>query len=156
MANREIFMHPARTRRDFHAALLGGVSFLALMVASDVGEARNLNSIGSVVAPTAAAQQAAVAAAQQAAAAAAQAKTSLGRAAAALVAARKLQQDAAAAGSPSSIPNGLAPGGLMPSGGNASDPLAGIRPDVESGNPSKWIGAGLPTQTNDGSQVRVD
>ncbi|MES2194871.1 MAG: filamentous hemagglutinin family protein [Pseudomonadota bacterium] len=132
--------------------LLGGVSLLALMMASDLGQARSLTPTNAV-ASTAAAQQAAIAAAQQSAGAAAQAQASLARAAAALASARQLQRDAAAAARslPSSVPNGLAPGGLMPVGGTASDPLAGIKADR-----SKWIGAALPTQTTTGTEVKVD
>ncbi|MBV8922063.1 filamentous hemagglutinin N-terminal domain-containing protein, partial [Bradyrhizobium sp.] len=136
--------------RKVHAALLGGVSVLAIMLASNAGRARNLNSTGPIAA-TAAAQQAAIAAAQQAAGAAAQAQASLARAAAALAAARKLQLDGAAAAQASSVPNGVITGGLMPLGGTNADPMAGIKAD-----PSKWIGAGAPTQTSNGSQVEVD
>ncbi|WP_354174828.1 filamentous haemagglutinin family protein [Bradyrhizobium sp. LA6.1] len=140
-------------RRAFERTLLCGVSLLALSVAGGFGHARSLTPGASTVVPTAAAQQAAILAAQQAAGAATQAQTSLARAAAALAAARKLQSDAAAAAqaAASSVPNGLSPGGLMPFGGTAGDPLAGIKADA-----SKWLGANLPKQTTSGSKVSVD
>ncbi len=140
-------------RRAFERTLLCGVSLLALSVAGGFGHARSLTPGASTVVPTAAAQQAAILAAQQAAGAATQAQTSLARAAAALAAARKLQSDAAAAAqaAASSVPNGLTPGGLMPFGGTAGDPLAGIKADA-----SKWLGANLPKQTTSGSKVSVD
>lgn len=140
-------------RRAFDRTLLCGVSLLALSVAGGFGHARSLTPGGNAVAPTMAAQQAAILAAQQAAGAATQAETSLARAAAALAAARKLQSDAAAAAqaAASSVPNGLTPGGLMPFGGTAGDPLAGIKADA-----SKWLGANLPKQTTSGSKVSVD
>jgi filamentous hemagglutinin family protein len=136
--------------RKVHATLLGGVSLLALILSSNAGRARNLNSTG-VIPATAAAQQAAIAAAQQAAGAAAQAQASLARAAAALAAARKLQLDSAAAAQATSVPNGLTTGGLMPFNGTNADPMAGIKADT-----SKWKGANAPTQTSTGSQVEVD
>ncbi|MCK1462330.1 filamentous hemagglutinin family protein [Bradyrhizobium sp. 2] len=140
-------------RRAFERTLLCGVSLLALSVAGGFGHARSLTPGASTVVPTAAAQQAAILAAQQAAGAATQAQTSLARAAAALAAARKLQSDAASAAqaAASSVPNGLTPGGLMPFGGTAGDPLAGIKADA-----SKWLGANLPKQTTSGSKVSVD
>lgn len=140
-------------RRAFERTLLCGVSLLALSVAGGFGHARSLTPGGNAVAPTMAAQAAAILAAQQAAGAATQAETSLARAAAALAAARKLQSDAAAAAqaATSSVPNGLTPGGLMPFGGTAGDPLAGIKADA-----SKWLGANLPKQTTSGSKVSVD
>jgi len=139
-------------RRALNAALLGGASLLALMLGKEPVDARSLNTLGSI-APTMSAQQAAIAAAQQAAGAAAQAQASMSRAAAALAAARKLQSDAAAAAkaSSSSVPNGLAPGGLMPAGGTASDPFAGVKAD-----PSRQEGIDAVSQTVNGSKVTVD
>lgn len=153
MAYRETLVRPVQMRRALDNALLGGVSLLALMMVSDVGEARSLTPGTNAVAPTAAAQQAAIAAAQQAAGATAQAQISLARAAAALAAARQLQLDAATAarGRSSSVPDGLATGGLMPADGTVNDPLAGIAADR-----SKWTGAELPRQTTNGTGVRVD
>ncbi|OAF02723.1 hypothetical protein AYJ54_25965 [Bradyrhizobium centrolobii] len=141
-------------RRAFERSLLCGVSLLALSVGTGLGHARSLTPGANAVAPTAAAQQAAIQAAQQAAGAATQAQISLGRAAAALAAARKLQSDAAAAAqaaASSAVPDGLTTGGLMPSGGTASDPLAGIKADM-----SKWRGADLPKQTTKDAKVEVD
>lgn len=151
MPHRETLVHRNAMRRAFDKALLGGVSLLALMMGSGLGEARSLLAT-SVVAPTAVAQQAALAAAQQAAGAAAQAQASLARAAAALAAARQLQLDAATAARalPSSVPDGLTTGGLMPAGGTASDPLAGIKPGSTT-----WVGGDNPTQSVSGSQVTV-
>ncbi|MET4084738.1 filamentous hemagglutinin family protein [Bradyrhizobium sp. LA7.1] len=151
--HRDILVSPPGMRRAFERTLLCGVSLLALSVAGGFGHARSLTPGASTVVPTAAAQQAAILAAQQAAGAATQAQTSLARAAAALAAARKLQSDAAAAAqaAASSVPNGLTPGGLMPFGGTAGDPLAGIKADA-----SKWLGANLPKQTTSGSKVSVD
>ncbi|WP_354238414.1 filamentous haemagglutinin family protein [Bradyrhizobium sp. LA2.1] len=153
MPHRDILVSPPGMRRAFERTLLCGVSLLALSVAGGFGHARSLTPGASTVVPTAAAQQAAILAAQQAAGAATQAQTSLARAAAALAAARKLQSDAAAAAqaAASSVPNGLTPGGLMPFGGTAGDPLAGIKADA-----SKWLGANLPKQTTSGSKVSVD
>lgn len=158
MAHRETLVRPIRKRRALDNALLGSVSLLALMTVSNLGEARSLMTGADAVALTAAAQQAGIQAAQQAAGAAAQAQASLARAAAALAAARKLQSDAAAAAqaASSSVKNGLGTGGLMPAGGNASDPLAGIRADLATGNPTLWKNAKLPTQTTSGSKVTVD
>lgn len=151
--HRDSLVSPLGMRRAFDRTLLCGVSLLALSVAGGFGHARSLTPGASTVVPTAAAQQAAILAAQQAAGAATQAQTSLARAAAALAAARKLQSDAAAAAqaAASSVPNGLTPGGLMPFGGTAGDPLAGIKADA-----SKWLGANLPKQTTSGSKVSVD
>jgi filamentous hemagglutinin family protein len=143
-------------RRSVRSAWLGGVSVVALLFASNQSEWRDLNSIGAAIAPTAAAAQAAAAAAQQGAAAAAQAQASLARASAALAAARLAQQSAAAAAGSSSVPNGLTTGGLVPSGGTASNPLAGIEADLATGTPTLWRGAALPTQTVSGSSVTVD
>jgi filamentous hemagglutinin family protein len=151
VTHRKQLVEPIGIRRAFEKSMLGAVSLLALMVASDLGEARSLTPGTNTVAPTAAAVQAGIAAAQQAAGATMQAQASLARAAAALAAARKLQFDAAASAQTSSVPNGLTPGGLMPSGGTASDPLAGVRTNAE-----KWRNADLPTQSADGSRVRVD
>jgi filamentous hemagglutinin family protein len=147
-------VRPSGLRRPLDAALLGSVSLLALLVAGDPADARPLG----VIAPTMSAQQAATAAAQQAAGAAAQAQASLARAAVALGAMRKVQQDAAAAAqaASSSVPNGLGSGGLMPAGGTASDPLAGIYADLAKATQTTWRGAGLPTQTSSGSNVTVD
>jgi filamentous hemagglutinin family protein len=142
-------------RRSARSAWLGGVSVVALLFASNQSEGRDLNSIGAAIASTAAAAQAAAAAAQQGAAAAAQAQASLARAAAALAAARLAQQAAAAAGS-SSVPNGLTIGGLVPSGGTASNVLAGIEADLATTTPTLWRGASLPMQTVSGSSVTVD
>lgn len=151
--HRDSPISPLGMRRAFDRTLLCGVSLLALSVAGGFGHARSLTPGANAVAPTMAAQQAAILAAQQAAGAATQAETSLARAAAALAAARKLQSDAAAAAqaATSSVPNGLTPGGLMPFGGTAGDPLAGIKADA-----SKWLGANLPKQTTNGSKVSVD
>lgn len=151
--HRDSPVSPLGMRRAFDRTLLCGVSLLALSVAGGFGHARSLTPGAIAVAPTMAAQAAAILAAQQAAGAATQAETSLARAAAALAAARKLQSDAAAAAqaAASSVPNGLTPGGLMPFGGTAGDPLAGIKADA-----SKWLGANLPKQTTSGSKVSVD
>jgi len=158
VASREANEHKSASsigsRRALDAALLGSVSLLALLVASGRSEAYSLrNSTGGAASLTAAAQQAALAAAQQAAAAGAQSQQSMARAAAALAAARRAQQSAAAAAQAlsSSIPSGLATGGLMPYGGTSSDPTAGIKAD-----PTKWVGANLPTETVSGSNVTVN
>ncbi|WP_027534665.1 filamentous haemagglutinin family protein [Bradyrhizobium sp. WSM3983] len=146
-------------RRALNKSLLGSASLLVLMLTGP-GEARDLTSAGSAISATAAAQQAAMAAAQQAAGAANQAQASLARAAAALAAARKVQQDAAAAAqaaaSASSVRNGLGVGGLLPGGGTADDPLAGIKADLKNGTTTTWLAAGLPMQTTTASGVTVD
>jgi len=142
--------------RSLNKALLGSVSMLVLMLAGGPVQGRGLGDSGVPVSATAAVQQAAVAAAQQAAAAAAQAQLSIARARASLEAARAAQ-NAAAAASSSSVKDGLTIGGLMPSGGTAAKPLAGIQADLESGAPTRWIGADLPVETKgNGPGVTVD
>src|SRR5262245_34588516 len=93
VAHRETIVRSGGMCRALNKALLGGVSLLALITVSDLGEARSLTPTTDTVAPTAAAQQAAIAAALQAAGAANQAQVSLARASAALAAARKIQLD---------------------------------------------------------------
>ncbi|MGB8602286.1 MAG: hypothetical protein WCD42_08835, partial [Rhizomicrobium sp.] len=63
----------ASLRYSLRSAWLGGVSLAALLLTSGQGDARNLNSNGTVV-PTAAAALAAAAAAQQGATAGVQAQ----------------------------------------------------------------------------------
>jgi filamentous hemagglutinin family protein len=143
---------PGRSHRALAAALLGSVSVLTLAAAGGPAAARNLQSMG-IVAPAVAALAAQQAAAAQAAAAGQQARVSLSRAAAALQAMRDVQQAARAAAllAPTSVPDGLAKLGLMPLGGTASDPLAGIKAGA-----TVWIGAGTPTQARQGNKVIVD
>lgn len=151
-------------RRALDRLLLGGVSLLALMTVSDLGEARSLTPGSNTVAPTATAQQAAIAAAQQAAGAAAQAQASLARAAAALAAMRKLQLDAAALAQPSSVPNGVQTGGLMPlnATGNSKTTIdcgtACTRTTTTWQTDPSWINANGPVETvqSDNPRVTVD
>ncbi|MFD2183682.1 filamentous haemagglutinin family protein [Rhodoplanes azumiensis] len=142
------------------AALLAGVSLLALVTAGGPGHALNLKSPG-VVSPGAAAAAAQQAAAAQAAAAAQQAKESLAAAAAALQALRA-SQDAArslALQAGATVPNGIATGGLMPQGGvtrDASSTAAETRWIVDGADPTLWQGASRTvTETTEGGRTTV-
>ena len=141
---------------------LGGVSLVALLLASGEVDARNINSIGTV-APTAAVSQAAIAAAQQAAAAAAQGQSSLARAATALAAARRAQQGAAALSTQplrangQAIPDGVGDGGLMPTGGVTGSSCGTSCTAFQLNTPDSFKNAD-PTliQTVNGGQTKVD
>ncbi len=131
------------------AALLGGVSVLALLLNARPVEAARFQAVGRI-APTAAAQQAAAAAAQQAAAAAQQAQASLGRATAALAIMQQVQSAAAALARQGAVPDGIAARGLMPQGGvtaTASCSLFCTNYQLNTTDPTLWQGADGPQQT---------
>jgi filamentous hemagglutinin family protein len=137
------FFQTCRGRRDAAlAGLLSSVSMFALLVSGNSTRAANLKSLSSV-SITQAASTAQQAAAVQAAAAAQQAQQSLARAAAALKAAQNAQQTAQSLASTLGVANGIAPGGLVPASGIASDPTL-------------WKGASLPTQTVANGRTLVD
>ncbi|MDR3493354.1 MAG: filamentous hemagglutinin N-terminal domain-containing protein, partial [Ancalomicrobiaceae bacterium] len=121
--------------------LLSGVSALALALAANEPAAaaqlgRGWN--GATSATTSAADQA-LQIAQQAAAAQQSAATSLARAAQALQAMRTAQNaaHALAVGTPGPLPNGIAPGGLMPV----------AKPNSTPDGLTAWIGASAPKQS---------
>lgn len=137
---------PAFSRRT----LLVGTSAIALALAASHGvQARPLGGAsGSWSAPTIA-SDAASANAAQAAAMARQSLQSLTRATQALQAMQAAQNAARAAAqnSSSNVPNGLAPGGMVPDSGLAA---------IGVSNPvSSWIGASAPTQSSSGGQTVV-
>ncbi|HWM46427.1 MAG TPA: filamentous hemagglutinin family protein [Xanthobacteraceae bacterium] len=139
-------VRPRARHRAWTAALLGGVSMIALVTVCGAAMARSLNSIGRTVEPAAAAIAAQQAAAQQAAAAAARAQASLGRAAAALQAARQLQDAARGLFSAQpSIPDGVAAGGLMPKSG--ADAISSTSFQVRT-DPAMWQGASSTIDQN--------
>jgi filamentous hemagglutinin family protein len=130
--------------------LLVGTSAIALAVATSHGvQARPIGGAsGMSSAPTLASDAAAVSA-QQAAAMAKQSLQSLTRATQALQAMQAAQNAARAAAqnSSSNVPNGLAPGGMVPDSGLAA---------IGVSNPvSSWIGASAPTQSSSGGQTIV-
>ncbi|MBB4198911.1 hypothetical protein CCR94_15855 [Rhodoblastus sphagnicola] len=133
---------PYRNAR--HAALLVGVSALALFMVSPEAHARSLG--GWTPAPSAAAVAAAQSDSQEAARAARNAQDSLKRATQAIRAMQATQQaarDAArAAPGNSGIPNGLGVGGLQAAPQNVPANL--------------WRGANLPTQFTNGDRTEVE
>lgn len=130
--------------------LLAGVSSIAIALSSPAS-ARPFGSWGS---GGAAAAQAAMSAAQQAAQQAQQAaqntRASMTRAAQAIQSLRAAQSAARgiAANAPSTVPNGLNSGGLVPDSGLKAPGVA---------NPvTTWVGANTPTQTSSGGQTTVN
>jgi filamentous hemagglutinin family protein len=147
---------PGSRRRLSHAALLVGVSAVALLASQSIAMARPFGSSGPVMAAPAIASDVAAAAAQQAAAVARQSQNSLARATQAiqaLQAAQAAARNAAQASQRSAalpqvvVPNGLTPGGLVPDSGLAGHGVA--NPVVT------WTGANTPTQTQSGGQTSV-
>ncbi|MCA6120294.1 filamentous hemagglutinin family protein [Bradyrhizobium sp. WSM 1704] len=105
---------------------------------------------GGNTAATQAAMTAAQSAAQQAQQAAQNTQTSMTRAAQAIQALRAAQSAARgiAASTPSSVPNGLNAGGLVPDSGLKAPGIA---------NPvTTWVGANTPTQTTSGGRTTVN
>ncbi len=142
----------ARNRRrlqrgsTYRASLLAGVSALALLVRAAPVEARCIGPCGAGPAATATAVSAAINSAQQAAQAAQQSLNSLTRATLAVQAVQAAQTAAhnLALGASSSVPNGLAAGGLV------------VDPRVTSGaDPSLWVNASLPTQSTSNGVTTV-
>ncbi|MEN3386307.1 MAG: hypothetical protein V7608_6351, partial [Hyphomicrobiales bacterium] len=129
----------AAFRSSHRAALLASVSVVALSLMTVSGDARNLLQPGNAGAITAGATSAAQIGAAQATAAAQQAQRSITNAAT-LIRSMLNRQDAARAAAlakPSSVPNGLTAGGLVPD------------------NPATWTGANAPVQSGDTAQPTV-
>jgi filamentous hemagglutinin len=129
-----------RSTRSRHvAALSGSVSLLALVLLAGPAHARSLGQIGAPGSATAGATTAALAGAEQARAAAAIAQRSIDNAARLIVQQLNSQAAArnAALGAASGVPNGLAPGGLVPN------------------DPATWLGLNAPTQSQSGSNTTV-
>ncbi|MEA2865496.1 MAG: hypothetical protein QOE39_211 [Bradyrhizobium sp.] len=127
----------------YRVALLAGASVAALLATNLGAEARSLGNSSASAVTNVTAQQ--IAAAQQAQAAAANAQSALVRTTRALQAMQATQAAArnAALQASSSIPNGLATGGLR------------VAPGVAT-NPDLWQGANLPTQTQAGGRTQVE
>lgn len=146
-------LNPPFRRTSFHRAMLlalgQGASALALLASSGVnaGDILRGNGVASPVANIAAQQTAAM---QQAQRAARQANNSLARATQALQAMRAAQDAARdlALNTPSTVPNGLKPGGLVVA--------PGAVPSETDGGTGLWQGADLPTQTQDGNRTQVE
>ncbi len=142
-------------RRDGHprrGPLLAGVSALALLIYALPAEARcigNCTSAGAAASASVAAAASAVTTAQQAAAATQQSMNSLIQATRAVEAMQAAQTAAhnLALSAPSTVPDGLATGGLVPDSGLAGSGIA---------NPvSTWTGANTPTETTGNGQTLV-
>jgi len=131
-----------------HAALLAGVSALALLVHAMPAHARPLNG-GATASATVIAAASAITSAQQAATATAQSMNSLSRAAQAIQAMQALQAAARnqALSAPSGVPNGLVAGGLTPDSGLAGNGVANTV--------TTWTNAATPTQATSGGQTVV-
>jgi filamentous hemagglutinin family protein len=135
-------------------ALLAGVSALTLMLAMpQMAVARSLGTGGSQLSATSVTSAAAIAAAQQAADAAARGQASMLRATQAIQAMQAAQANAQALArnAPNAVPNGLAPGGLMP----VANPVPAAQ---DTTGLQTWEGAQLPTQSsnaNGGVDVTV-
>jgi filamentous hemagglutinin family protein len=130
--------------------LLVAVSTVTLLVGSSYGHALDLRQLGGGANASAAAQTAAATAAAQAAAVTQQSMNSLARAAQALQAMQAAQSAARnlVLGTPSSVPNGLVTGGLVPDSGLSAPGTA---------NPvTTWVGANTPTQSTSGGQTTVN
>src|ERR1700733_8194671 len=138
--------HSFSRRYGRHSALLAGTSALALVLSMPVVHARPIGRAGMWSAPTMA-SDAAIAASQQAAAIAQQSQSSLTRATQAIQAMQAAQNaaHALAQNAPSSVPNGLAPGGLVPV----------ANPNSTTDGLTDWIGANAPTQSSANGHVDV-
>ncbi len=152
-----VLVHPSTTTATrpssmSRQALFATVSALALLVHATAADALCLGrcSAGGAASATTAAATSAIMSAQQAALATQQSMNSLSAATRAVQAIQAVQSAARnlALGTPSSVPNGLAPGGLVPDSGLASTGVA---------NPvTTWVGANTPTQTTSNGQTNVD
>jgi filamentous hemagglutinin family protein len=140
-----------RSPRPFHAALLASVSALALLTAGAPVRALPFASAGggNSASVAAAAAAAAMASVQQAQQATQQSMSSLLRASQAVAAMQQAQAAARALAqrTPSNVPNGLLPGGLVPDSGLTAP---GVAAPVTT-----WIGANTPVQTSGGGQTLV-
>ncbi|WP_315833198.1 filamentous haemagglutinin family protein [Bradyrhizobium prioriisuperbiae] len=142
-------MRPHLLSRSRRALFLAGVSMVAMVVSSGAS-ARPFGFNGSAPTPAAAASSAAQDAAQQALLAAQNSQQSLARATKAIQALQAAQSAARALAmnAPSSVPNGLVIGGLVPDSGLKSPGVA---------NPvTTWVGANTPTQTSNGGKTTVN
>lgn len=144
-------MNPLRRARlgSRRTLFLAGVSSVAIAVSSSAS-ARPFGTWGGNNAATQAATDAAQVAAQQAQQAAQNSQQSLMRATRAIQTLQAMQTQARniAASTPSSVPNGLNPGGLVPDGGLKALGVA---------NPvTTWVGANTPTQTTSGDKTTVN
>ena len=128
---------------------LAGVSSVAIAVSSSAS-ARPFGTWGVNTAATQVATDAAQVAAQQAQQAAQNSQQSLMRATRAIQALQAMQTQArnVSASAPSTIPNGLNVGGLVPDSGLKATGIA---------NPvTTWVGANTPTQTTSGGKSTVN
>ena len=143
-------MHSLPRSTSRRGLLLAGVSSIAIAMSSPAA-ARPFGTWGGVsTAATQAAVSAAQAAAQQAQQAAQNSQASMTRATQAIQALQAAQSAARglAASAPSTVPNGLNAGGLVPNSGLAASGVA---------NPvTNWVGANTPTQTSSGGQTTVN
>lgn len=130
------------------ALFLAGVSVVAMAASSGASAHRFGYASGSTA--TTAATSAALDAAQQAQQAALNSQQSMARATRAIQALQAMQSAAraVAAGAPSSVPNGLVTGGLVPDSGLKAPGVA---------NPvTTWTGANTPTQTTSGGKTTIN
>ncbi|MEW6436323.1 MAG: filamentous hemagglutinin family protein [Pseudomonadota bacterium] len=149
-----------RNSRTLRTALLAGVSAFALLTSGAPARAMQLGTMrggSGAFAATANAAAAAMASVQQAQQATQQSMSSLTRAMQAVQAMQQAQAQARAAaqhatsaapGLPS-VPNGLTPGGLVPTYG------LGLY-DVQNPDPNVWSGANAPTQSTSNGQTLVE
>lgn len=131
------------------AVLLAGVSAATLLAIGMPAQARNILSLGGGSSAVASTTASALTAAEQAATAAAQAQNSLATVTRAIQAMQTAQSAARALSLtvPSTVPNGLTTGGLVPDSGLAGPGVA---------NPvTTWVGANTPTQTTSNGQTTV-
>ncbi|MCA6116450.1 filamentous hemagglutinin family protein [Bradyrhizobium sp. WSM 1738] len=147
MSNSRSSVHSARTGFFRHAALLASVSAAALLMADTVAHGRSLGGQGA--APSQAAISAAQSASQEASRAAQQASNSLKRATQAIQAMQAAQQAARnlALTAPSTVQNGLRPGGLVV--------MPGATPGATNGGAGLWQGANLPTESTNAGRTQV-
>jgi filamentous hemagglutinin family protein len=142
MPSRDAAFYSVFSRRHrHHAVLLAGTSALALLIYGTPAEALCIGRCGAGGGTNAVSTAAtsAIANAQQAAQVAQAAQNSLTRATLAIQAVQAAQSAARnlAQSTPSSVPNGLAPGGLLPN------------------MPAGWTGANVPTESTNGGQTVV-
>ncbi|XSC42998.1 filamentous hemagglutinin N-terminal domain-containing protein [Bradyrhizobium sp. RDT10] len=145
MSDNRFSAHFVRTRFFQHAALLASVSAVALLMADTVAYARPMGG-QRASAPSQAAIAAAQSASQDASRAAQQATNALRRATQAIQAMQAAQQ-AVRNLPPSTVPNGLRPGGLVV--------MPGATSGATDGGAGLWQGANLPTETQNGGRTQV-
>jgi filamentous hemagglutinin family protein len=142
--------------RSRHLLMTGtsAVALLALLSAATPANARCLFCSAAGTGETNAAANAALLSAQQAGQIAQTSQAALARAAAVIRAMQSVQTNARllALGAPSSVPNGLVAGGLVPDSGLAGP---GVAKSVLPQDAGTWIGANTPTQSTSGGQTVV-